>query len=108
MLLSEIAEMQGFNQLGSGEYVNLEDELQAFVSTVSSAKSLKTKLTKALVEYNAKLDGQAEAKIQVLQKGAEAPIQFTPTAGFKSALEAVITAVNSFETAVGAVNLPTA
>lgn len=108
MLISEIAEMEAFNQLTSGNYDNLQDELQAFIAAASTAKNLKTKLAKNLVEYNSRIDGQAEAKISVLAKGAESPVQFSPSPAFKAALEAVTTAVSNFETALLAINVPTA
>ena len=108
MLGKDIAEMEAFNVLPNGNIDNLEAELQAFVGVATSAKSLKKKLTDARAEYVAKIDGKPAARISVLGKGAETDVQFAPTAAFLGALDAVIAAVNNFESSVGAIDFPTA
>jgi hypothetical protein len=108
MLLSNIASMEAFNQLPDGKYDNLQDELQAFAGAIATAKNLKTKLSKNLTEFNTRIDGQAEARVSILAKGAETDVQFAPTVAFKLALESIVTAVNTFETSLGAIDLPTA
>ena len=100
--------MEAFNVLPTGNYDNLEAELQSFVGVSASAKALKKKLTDARAEYVAKIDGQPNARVSVLGKGAETDIQFAPTAAFLGALDAVIAAVNNFESTVGAIDFPTA
>lgn len=107
MLGKDIAQMEAFNVLPSGNFDNLEAELQSFVGVATSAKTLKKKLADARTEYVAKIDGKANARISVLGKGAETDVQFAPTAGFLAALDAMIAAVNTFETAAGAIDFPT-
>ena len=107
MLGKDIAQMEAFNVLPSGNYDNLEAELQSFVGVSASAKALKKKLTDARAEYVAKIDGQPNARVSVLGKGAETDVQFAPTAAFLGALDAVIAAVNNFESTVGAIDFPT-
>jgi hypothetical protein len=108
MLGKDIASMEAFNLLPTGEYDNLEQELQGFVGVAASAKTLKTKLTTSRAEYVAKIDGKPAARVSVLGKGADTSVQFPPSAGFLAALDAVIAAVNTFESAVGAIDFPTA
>jgi hypothetical protein len=108
MLGKDIASMEAFNVLPSGNYDNLEAELQSFVGVAASAKTLKTKLTASRAEYVAKIDGKPAARVSILGKGADTDVQFAPTAAFLAALDAVIAAVNTYETAVGLIDFPTA
>jgi hypothetical protein len=105
----DIASIEAFNlDSVTGNYANMETELQSFISVSTSAKSLKAKLIAARAAYVAKFDGVASARISVLAKGAESPIQFAPNAAFLAALDAMIAAVTTFETATGAIDFPTA
>ena len=108
MLGKDIASMEAFNKLATGDYDNLQTELQSFVGGLTSAKSLKKKLLADRQEYFTRINGQAEAKISVLAKGATDAVQFSPNAGFLAALDAAVAAVTAFETAYGAIDFPTA
>jgi hypothetical protein len=108
MLGKDIASMEAFNVLPNGNYDNVEADLQSFVGVAASAKALKKKLTESRTNYVTKIDGKPAARVSVLGKGADTDIQFAPTAAFLAALDAVIAAVNTYETAVGLVDFPTA
>jgi hypothetical protein len=105
----DIASIEAFNvDSVTGKYNNMEADLQAFISVSTSAKTLKAKLIAARAKYVAQFDGVASARISVLPKGAESDLQFAPNAAFKAALDAMIAAVTTFETASGAIDFPTA
>jgi hypothetical protein len=108
MLGKDIAEMTAYNQTALGDYDELQDEMQTFVGTFSSLKSLKAKLGKSIVEYDARIDGQPEARISILGKGQDTKTQFAPTAAFRTALLALQTAIGDAETAAGLIDFPMA
>jgi hypothetical protein len=108
MLGKDIASMEAFNVLPNGNYDNVEADLQSFVGVAASAKALKKKLTESRTNYVTKIDGKPAARVSVLGKGADTDVQFAPTPGFLAALDAVIAAVNTYETAVGLIDFPTA
>jgi hypothetical protein len=108
MLGKDIAEMTAYNQNAAGDYDELEDEMQSFVGAISSLKSLKAKIGKAIVEFDARINNQPEARVSILGKGQDTKTQFAPTVAFRNALLAVQTAIADAETAVGVVDFPTA
>jgi hypothetical protein len=108
MFLKDVAEMTAYNQTADGDYDELQDELQSFVGVGTSLKSLKAKVGKAIVEYDARIAGQAEAKISILGKGQDTKTQFSPTTAFRDALVAVQNAITSADSTVGLIDLPTA
>jgi hypothetical protein len=107
MQVTNIAEIEAYNTLPNGNFDNLE-EITAFAAVPNTLKSLRTRLVKILSEYDARIDGQSLAKVSVMQKGAEADTQFTPTPAFRNGLQQIVTAISNAETAVGAVDLPVA
>jgi hypothetical protein len=108
MLVSNIAGMEAYNSLPNGNFDNLE-EIVSFATVPNTLKALRIRLVKVLAEYDARIAGQAAAKVSILPKGSEAgaDVQFTPTAGFRTSLQAIVTAISNAETTVGALDLPT-
>jgi hypothetical protein len=107
MQVSNIAAMEAYNSLPSGNFDNLED-IVSFATVPATLKNLRLKLVKVLAEYDARIDGQAAAKVSVLAKGAESDTQFTPTPAFRTSLQAIVTAISNAETTISAIDLPVA
>jgi hypothetical protein len=109
MQVSNIAGMEAYNSLPNGNFDNLE-EIVSFATVPNTLKTLRVRLVRVLAEYDARIDNQAAAKVSVLAKGSEAgaDVQFTPTAAFRTGLQAIVTAISNAETAISAIDLPVA
>jgi hypothetical protein len=101
--LSSVTKFEGISTADNGNYVQYPD-LQDFVSAVRSIGTLEKNAIDALAKYD-ELAADADGKVIVLTKGAEAEVQFTPSAALRASLVAVRDALTTAKTAVGSVQI---
>lgn len=109
MLTQNIGVLRAFGKTPAGNYELLD--LSKVKNAGATIRSQREALALLRAEYVSRIDGDPDAKIGVTAKGQDVlltEVQFAPNAACLTAIDAVISQLQSAETALNAVDFPTA
>jgi len=109
MLFPNISSIRAFGKTASGNYELLD--MSKVKNAGATLKSQREALALLRADYVSRIDGDSEAKIGVTAKGQDidtGEVQFAPNADVLTAIDAIISALQTAETSVNAVDFPTA